>query len=276
MIKFQEGTPDTMIERLRDAISGFDRKWAGKCRPATEKQIQRLENIVKKYHWELPDAYLRYLRAMGKNDAGLLENEWDGCEPGIDAILKLFEGSKNDSSVRRCLKEGNFLFSYNWGGSNFYLRLSETKADPPVVESVFANPEGKYVAGSFEKYLFRQAFKMYQETFKYHVSSDRSLCNHEEKGKEDCRTCSVYGETAKERMETALQVTQAYGLEGAWFGDRVQYFWYDERYALIINVRDGFRIEFSYNDAALKEQFEWRVLDIRKTQEWLYQLISSQ
>ncbi len=73
---FQEGTLDTMILRLCDTISEFDKEWITKCIPATEEQIQRLEDIFKKYHHTIPTAYLYYLKAMGQNDNGLLEDEW--------------------------------------------------------------------------------------------------------------------------------------------------------------------------------------------------------
>ncbi len=35
----------------------------------------RQKNLI---YQGVPDAYLRYLRAMGKEDVGLLGNEWDG------------------------------------------------------------------------------------------------------------------------------------------------------------------------------------------------------
>lgn len=270
MIKFAQGTPDTMIARLCDAISGFDPKWVGKCRPATEKQIQKLKNIAEKYHWELPDAYLRYLGAMGRDDAGLIGNEY-GRETSAAAILKLLHPKEIRIDDERCLERGFFLFSNHWADANVFLALSGK--EPQVVDGVYGNSDGRYVAGSFEKYLFQQAFRKYEETFVYHKWDHRSVCDRERE--EKCNTCSVGGKTADERMAYVRRLTRAYGLEGAWFGDRANFFWYRERYALEINVWDGFCIGAFYNDAALEEKLEYLALALEENQKWLYQFFSS-
>lgn len=266
MVRFREGTPDTMIARLCDAISGFDKEWVGKCRPASEKQIRKLQNIVGKYHFKLPDAYLYYLRAMGKDDVFLLGNE-NGRETGIDVILEELE----DTSAKY-LERGFLIFSWHWADAHFFLRLSGQ--EPQVVDDIFSGSDGRYVAGSFEKYLFQQAFIKYKETFAYHTHDSRSVCDRERD--EYCRTCCICGKTVKERMEYVQRLVRSYGLEGAWFGDQINYFWCNEKYTLEINVQDGFWIEFSHNDAALQKKVELMVLTLEKNQRWLYQLIASQ
>lgn len=79
MVDFYEGTLDTLRERLCSSISSFDPEWVKSCVPATEEQIQQLQDILAEYHQTVPTAYLHYLRGMGQNDGGLLEREWDGC-----------------------------------------------------------------------------------------------------------------------------------------------------------------------------------------------------
>ena len=46
MAEFQEGTLDTLMERLCNSISGFDPEWVTRCVPATEEQIQQLQDIL--------------------------------------------------------------------------------------------------------------------------------------------------------------------------------------------------------------------------------------
>jgi hypothetical protein len=83
MAEFQEGTLDTLMERLCNSISSFDPEWVKHCVPATEEQIQQLQGILAEYH-SIPAAYLYYLRKMGKDDNDLLERELDFCEARKD------------------------------------------------------------------------------------------------------------------------------------------------------------------------------------------------
>ena len=74
MAEFQEGTLDTLMERLCSSISGFDPEWVTHCVPATEEQIRQLQDIFAECHYTVPAAYLYYLRRMGQDDGELLEN----------------------------------------------------------------------------------------------------------------------------------------------------------------------------------------------------------
>ena len=53
MAEFQEGTLDTLMERLCNSISGFAPEWVKRCVPATEEQIQQLQEIVGLYDFAL-------------------------------------------------------------------------------------------------------------------------------------------------------------------------------------------------------------------------------
>ena len=221
MVIFPPGEPDTVIARLNAAISSFDKEWAAKCAPAEEEKIQKLAEIVKKHHWELPDAYLRYLRAMGNNDDGLIDGDWG--EIGIDEVLELYDLDETDPDLER----GFFEFSHYWLGSHFFFNLSGE--EPQVVVDVSQDSNGEYGTDSFEKYLFQQAFRRYQKTFEYRIYDSNSLCKHEEKGKKaECETCLLCKD-ADERMALEKQLAKSYGLEGAWFSDRMNFFWYSEK-----------------------------------------------
>lgn len=53
MAEFQEGTLDTLMERLCSSISGFDPEWVKRCVPATEEQIQQLQDIMAEYYYSI-------------------------------------------------------------------------------------------------------------------------------------------------------------------------------------------------------------------------------
>lgn len=137
MVEFQEGTLDTLMERLCSGISGFDPEWAKRCVPATEEQIRQLKDILAEYNYTIPAAYLYYLKRMGQDDGGLLENEGDVC---------------------------------------FYMKISNKEDNPMVTDW-----GGVYVTESFEKYLFRKAFRMYQRGFTYIDFQSNAGCDHPEK-----------------------------------------------------------------------------------------------
>ena len=50
MVEFQEGTLDTLMERLCSSISDFDPEWVTRCVPATEEQIRQLKDILAEYN----------------------------------------------------------------------------------------------------------------------------------------------------------------------------------------------------------------------------------
>lgn len=247
MVEFQEGTLDTLMERLCSGISGFDPEWAKRCVPATEEQIRQLKDILAEYNYTIPAAYLYYLKRMGQDDGGLLENEWDGCEVDIGTVLELLPGKCED------LEKGLFQFSDHWADACFYMKLSNKEDNPMVTDW-----GGVYATGSFEKYLFRKAFHMYQRGFTYTDFKSESVCDHHErKKKENCRTCPYCGETVEKRMDFINQMAESYGIKKAWFSDQAHFICYSASYAFEINVCTGYSIQFCCNDDKLWEQVKY-------------------
>ena len=245
MAEFQEGTLDTLMERLCSSISSFAPEWVTRCVPATEEQIQQLKDILAEYNYTIPAVYLYYLKRMGQDDGGLLENEWDGCEVDIGTVLELLPNKE--------LEKGLFQFSDHWADACFYLKLSDTEDNPMVTDW-----EGVYVTESFEKYLFQKAFHMYQRGFPYTDFKSASVCDHHErKKKENCRTCPYCGETVEERMDLINQMAESYGIKKAWFSDQAHFICYSASYAFEIRVCTGYSIKFCCNDDKLWEQIKY-------------------
>ena len=225
MAEFYKGTLDTLIERLCNSISSFDQEWIKYCVPATEGQIRQLQNILAEYHYTIPAAYLYYLRRMGQNDGGLLQQEeLGGYESDIDRILELL--SDRDFYAREYLEEGFFLFSYHWADSCLYMKLSSMNDNPVVTQ----RGRDYNIAESFEKYLFWKAFHMYQESFAHSAFYSSSVCR-EKKEKENCKMCVFCGNTVKERMDFIMRMADTYDLKNAWFSDRTHFFCYCSNYA---------------------------------------------
>lgn len=247
MVEFQEGTLDTLMERLCNGISGFDPEWAKRCVPATEEQIRQLKDILAEYNYTIPAAYLYYLKRMGQDDGGLLENEGDGCEVDIGTVLELLPDKCGD------LEKGFFPFSDHWADVCFYMKISN-KEDNPMV----TNWGGVYVTESFEKYLFRKAFRMYQRGFTYTDFQSNAGCDHpEKKKKENCRTCPYCADTVEERMDFINQMAESYGIKKAWFSDQSHFICYRASYAFEISVCTGYSVEFCCNDDKLWEQIKY-------------------
>ncbi len=252
MAEFLEGTLDTMMERLCNSISGFDPEWVTRCVPATEEQIRQLQDILVEYNYTMPAAYLYYLKRMGQDDGDLLEKE-DGCEVDIGMVLELLSGRK-DSSARKDLKNGLFVFSDNyWTQTRLYMKLSAVDDNPMVT-----NIQNAYIAESFEKYLFRKAFYMYKGEFTYRGLTSDSVCKHHKKKKiEDCRIYPYYEDTVEERLDFIYQMAETYGLKKAWFSDQSHFICYNASYAFEINVYRGYSVDFSCNDDKLWTQVRY-------------------
>lgn len=242
MAEFQEGTLDTLMERLCNSISDFDPEWVKRCVPATEEQIQQLQDILAEYHYTIPAAYLYYLRKMGKDDGDLLERELDFCEADIDTVLEL----QNEED----LEKGFLCFAYSDPFNiGFFMKLSSMDDNPSVV----TDWEEKN-AESFEKYLFQRAFHMYQKSFAHSYFNNSTFVCHEEKDKDKCRTCLRQWITAKERMDWVVGTAQSYGVRKVWFSDQTHFICCHSNYAFEIKVCEGYSVKFCCNDDKLLKQ----------------------
>ena len=190
---------------------------------------------------------------MGESDGGLLEREWDGyMEPNIHTILELF--CDEDFDAIEYLQQGLLLFSYHWTEAHCFLRIGKQEDNPVVTDW-----KNHYFAGSFEKYLFQKAFNIYQEKFKHKSSVGTSINSCDALLKKYSFPCSVYGGTAEEKMEfVRWLVVRSLDLheKEAWFGDELNYFSYNDHYALSVNIYHSLLLVFSCDDIIWKKKLD--------------------
>lgn len=145
----------TSWSRVR--CNDIDREWSKKIESASQSQIQTLSEFLNPYSNSIPLAYLLFLQAMGKNDGGLLEQEWDGAtEVSLDKAL-------DGAYYSRYYEWEDFLpcnllpFSFHWTDAILSLKLTG-EDNPPIYyyEDLFS--------GSLENYLFQMAFRKVEDT----------------------------------------------------------------------------------------------------------------
>ncbi len=126
-IPFEKGPLTTMIERLCKTMNAIDTEWSKMIKPAPQSQIEVLNKILKQHDRNIPLSYLLFLQAMGMNDNGLLEQEWDGySEVNIDTLLGNYSEDYSD------LVSDSFLpFSFHWTDVILSMKLSECD-NPPI------------------------------------------------------------------------------------------------------------------------------------------------
>ena len=147
-----------------------------------------------------------------------------------------------------------FLFSYHWTEAHCYLRIGKQEDNPVVTDW-----ENHYFAGSFEKYLFQKAFNIYQEKFEHKLSVGTSVNSCDALLKRYSFPCSVCGGTAEEKMEfvrwLVVKCPDLHEKE-TWFGDNLNYFSYNEHYALSVNIYHSLLLVFSCDDIILKKKID--------------------
>lgn len=129
-IPFLQGPLDTVAERLCRTMDSMDRSWSQKVEPAAREQIEALWRLsgLEERGQPIPAVYRLFLESMGRDDNGLLEQEWDGfSQPDIDTLLEMYSNPRNDE-----LKERNGLtFLTHWTDATLFLKLTG-EDDPPV------------------------------------------------------------------------------------------------------------------------------------------------
>jgi hypothetical protein len=173
-------------------------------------------------------------------------------EPNIHTILELF--CDEDFDAIEYLQQGLLLFSYHWTEAHCFLRIGKQEDNPVVTDW-----KNHYFAGSFEKYLFQKAFNIYQEKFKHKSSVGTSINSCDALLKKYSFPCSVCGGTAEEKMEFVRWLVARsldFHEKEAWFGDELNYFSYNDHYALSVNIYHSLLLVFSCDDIIWKKKLD--------------------
>ncbi len=223
-IPFEEGPLTTMIERLYKTMNAMDKEWSRMIKPATQSQIQTLNEILKQHGRSIPLSYLLFLQTMGMNDNGLLEQEWDGySEVNSDTLLENYVVGYND-----LVSEGFLPFSFHWTDVILSMKLSESD-NPPIYNNYY----DELFSGSFEKYLFQMAFRKAENTqFLYHIhcaASTEGFCDILAKK-------SVQNLSWTKPMELIEALLKPYQLQKAWFSDDVHFYGISSEYLISVNL----------------------------------------
>lgn len=232
-IPFEKGPLTTMIERLCKTMNAMDREWSRMIKPAPQSQIEVLNKILKQHDRNIPLSYLLFLQAMGMNDNGLLEQEWDGySEVNIDTLLGNYSEDYSD-----LVSDGFLPFSFHWTDVILSMKLSESD-NPPI----YRYYHDELFSSSFENYLFQMAFRQVENTqFLYQVRCATS--------KEEFR--DILAEKAAQNfswtkpMELIETLLKPYQLQKAWFSDDVHFYGISSEYLISVNLYWALNITIS-------------------------------
>lgn len=237
-IPFDPGPLDTMTARLCRTMDAMDRQWSARIKPAPAEKIETLSSDLTRRGWTIPAAYRYFLKAMGQDDGGLLEQEWDGgTEASIDRILEEYP----DYFDEPCW-QSHLLFSTHWTESNLFLPL--TGAENPPVDHY----AGRF-ADSFENYLFQMAFRRAEDTqFLYQTCCSTS--------KEDFQDIlSRYSALSyRSPMDLMEQLLAPWGLQRAWFSDSVRLCGVAPEYLISVDLSWALNIKLSSDSHTVLQQ----------------------
>lgn len=218
------GTADTIFERLEAYISGVDKEWKDNIEAANEDEIEALYNysFVKQAGITFPDAYITYLKYMGKYDGGLLRSGLYNSSPHIDDILFYYktwgeyddseEGFEEDFEFTNPYK---FVFAYNDECDYGYYIYTKDNNEQVICSGDEARNGLPYYAENFEKLLFQNAFLRYERKyFPYEHEISASIMQY-----------SVYLEKYENTniFENIDKLLKRYNLNKVWFYDECHY-----------------------------------------------------
>lgn len=257
-IPFEEGSLETMINRLYKTMDSMEKQWSKKTEPSSEKQIHTLEKIagLEQNGKNIPLAYLLYLKAMGNNDNGLLEQEWDGhvgnVDVTIDSILKYYSALTMDVDTNVYLP-----FLMHKYGVALYLKLTE--GQNPSVHYLDAIDGRTLFSGSFEKYLFQSAFRKAANTqFLYQVYGSASINGFRDILSEKFAQDTPWTKPM-EFIEAILSTFSPCQLQKAWFSDDVRFYSVSSEYIISVDLHEAFNMQISSDNHIvlqnLKESF---------------------
>lgn len=152
---------DDRFKVLSNFINTVDDSWSKKITPATEEQIRRLKEVspIVQNGYELPEAYLWFLKQMGVNDGGLLSGSLCGTA-NINEIIAHYTRYGKRLYEDFELKPNQLLFFLNEMEAEYYITYQNDGTH--IITTNFDVTYGvDGFSENFEKMLFQIAFAKY-------------------------------------------------------------------------------------------------------------------
>lgn len=159
--------PKNLFQDLIQYMNFIEEGWDEKLKPAGEEKIKKLIEVSEIGHtvYHLPKTYIDYLKIMGDEDGGLLNNMFYG-HYDIDYLIHCYddywENEENEFAFWWCDIEPEPGYYIKFiQDNNYVIDLGENGIRCRYIES-------------FEKFLYRMAFEKFMRS-SYYVNSEFNL-----------------------------------------------------------------------------------------------------
>lgn len=220
-----KGNSNNFFERVSDFIRRFDSNWENGIKGASSEKIDRYLELATQNNKQLviPEEYIIYLKKMGEDDGGLLENFIQGST-NIDLLIDCYESvnpfSEYGDEILEFYDEntiGHLKIGHNIEVETEIFLKYYSNFNYEINETVSINPdfrEDNWFSSTFEKLLFQSVL------FKYVGMTKRYVKN-----------CVVPTNFFKEKdvidatkvMHQIDEVCQKYGMLKMWISDQYNY-----------------------------------------------------
>lgn len=221
----KKGDIKTLYERLMQYVSQYDVEWESRIEGVSEEELQFLLNTQKCHEkvFQYPEDYIIYLRKMGKNDDGLIQNMfWGNVSGNFDFINANLQWLNKEEWYMK--KTNMMLFASDEEvGVMYFMYLSAQDKYVIGCEPSADTDEVEQVSSTVEKMLFQSAFKKYE---RYNYSYIRHLLGT----KEDKNVDKLF--------EKVRNICEKYDLIQCWISDDANFYFRGEKCALWINTFD--------------------------------------
>ena len=235
-----EGNEETIFIRLREFIDPVDLDWSKRIKPASEKSMWELCDILglKDLGLEFPKSFIEFSKYAGESDGGLLLNTLHG-EFSINKLISRVN--------KKHLHPYRFVFLYDELEMEYSIDLSKDN-----YQKIFYEFDSE-VCSSFEKLIFQCAVDLYENKYyKYEVQFGSSIDSFEQS---DLEVSQV------DLFKFMDQLCKKYGLQKVWLSDEFYYFAYSEDVSIVLDRRNGICGSILSEKKELVEIFENELID---------------
>ena len=218
-----KGDSNTFFERLSDYIKRFDSKWENVIKGASNEKIDKYLELATQNNKQfvIPKEYFIYLKKMGEDDGGLLEDFIKGST-NIDVLIDYFEDMNKFPEYYDEIPLNHVVFGHSVEVETDIFLKYYNNFDYEINKTVSINPEfpeDNWFSSTFEKLLFQSVLFRYIGTIKKYVKECVVPINFIKKNK--------VVDSIKV-MNQIDDVCQKYGMLKAWISDQYNYIAYND------------------------------------------------